>query len=205
MTDDAGYGVRARSAGRPTPAMDRIAKAGLRYTQFHSCALCSPTRAALITGATITRWATGQCGELATASRLRFHHRCGERHRRRDPARNGYDTSWFGKNHNTPGFQESESGPFDQWPSGWASIISMLHGRRKRPVAPLLVSRSYPDFPVGRQARLQPHHDMADDAIRHQRRERLRPNKPFFCYYVPGATHSPHHPTRMVEKFKGKF
>ena len=120
MTDDAGYGVPGTFGGVvPTPAMDRIAKAGLRYTQFHSCALCSPTRSALITGRNHHSVGTGQCGELATGfpgydsiiganngtvgAILRG---------------NGYATSWFGKNHNTPGFQESESGPFDQWPSG---------------------------------------------------------------------------------------
>src|SRR6266852_5043679 len=113
MTDDQGCGVI------PTPALDRIAKAGLRYTQFHSTALCSPTRAALITGrnhhsagfGVISELSTGYPGydsiitpDKATIGAIL--------------KGNGYATSWFGKNHNTPPFQYSVAGPFDQWPSG---------------------------------------------------------------------------------------
>ena len=120
MTDDQGYGVSGTFGGViPTPALDRIAKAGLRYTQFNSTALCSPTRAALITGrnhhsggfGVITELSTGFPGydsiigqDNATIGRIL-----------KD---NGYATSWFGKNHNTPAFQYSVAGPFDQWPSG---------------------------------------------------------------------------------------
>ena len=120
MTDDAGYGVAGTFGGViPTPALDRIASIGLRYTQFHSTALCSPTRAALITGrnhhsvgfGNITELSTGYPGydsiigpEHATAGEIL--------------KENGYATSWFGKEHNTPGFQYTLAGPFDQWPSG---------------------------------------------------------------------------------------
>jgi hypothetical protein len=120
MTDDQGYGVPSTFGGViPTPALDRIAKAGLRYTQFHSTALCSPTRAALITGrnhhsggfGVITELSTGFPGydsiigsDNATVGKIL--------------KENGYATSWFGKNHNTPSFQYGTSGPFDQWPSG---------------------------------------------------------------------------------------
>src|SRR5215470_6628101 len=120
MTDDQGYGVSGTFGGViPTPAMDRIAAAGLRYTQFHSTALCSPTRAALITGRNhhsvgfgiISEQSTGypgydsvigpENGTIGTILRA-----------------NGYATSWFGKNHNTPSYQYSAAGPFDQWPVG---------------------------------------------------------------------------------------
>src|SRR5271166_426445 len=120
MTDDQGYGVGSTFGGViPTPTLDRVANAGLRYTQFHSTALCSPTRAALITGrnhhsvgfGVITELSTGYPGydsiigpENATIGEIL--------------KENGYATSWFGKNHNTPGFQYSTAGPFDQWPSG---------------------------------------------------------------------------------------
>jgi arylsulfatase A-like enzyme len=120
MTDDQGYGVSGTFGGViPTPTLDRIAKAGLRYTEFNSTALCSPTRAALITGrnhhsagfGVIAELSTGYPGydsiigpENATIGTIL-----------RD---DGYATSWFGKNHNTPGFQYSLSGPFNQWPSG---------------------------------------------------------------------------------------
>ena len=120
MTDDSGFGVPSTFGGViPTPALDRIAKAGLRYTQFHSTALCSPTRAAIITGRNhhavgfgmISEMATGFPGydsiigpDNATIGRIL--------------SENGYATSWFGKNHNTPAFLSSVAGPFDQWPSG---------------------------------------------------------------------------------------
>jgi len=120
MTDDQGYGVSGTFGGVvPTPAMDRIAQMGLRYTQFHSTALCSPTRAALITGRNhhsvgfgiISEQATGYPGydsiigpESATIGTIL--------------KQNGYATSWFGKNHNTPSYQYSAAGPFNQWPIG---------------------------------------------------------------------------------------
>src|SRR6202035_4799261 len=120
LTDDVGFGAPSTFGGViPTPALDRIAANGLRYTNFHSTALCSPTRAALITGrnhhsvgfGVISEIATGFPGynsvigkDSATIGRILLE--------------NGYHTSWFGKNHNTPSFQYGESGPFDQWPSG---------------------------------------------------------------------------------------
>ena len=120
MTDDSGYGVPSTFGGViPTPALDRIAANGLRYTNFHSTALCSPTRAALITGrnhhqggfGVIAEQATGYPGydsfitkDTATIGKIL-----------KD---NGYRTSWFGKNHNTPAFMASSTGPFDQWPTG---------------------------------------------------------------------------------------
>ncbi|MFM7191599.1 MAG: sulfatase-like hydrolase/transferase [Microcystaceae cyanobacterium] len=120
MTDDSGYGVPSTFGGViPTPALDRIAQNGLRYTNFNSTALCSPTRAALITGrnhhsvgfGVISEQSTGYPGydsiiprEKATIGKIL-----------KD---NGYWTSWFGKDHNTPEFQASQSGPFDQWPTG---------------------------------------------------------------------------------------
>jgi len=120
MTDDQGYGVTGTFGGViPTPAMDRIAADGLRYTQFHSTALCSPTRAALITGRNhhsvgfgmVSEGSTGFPGydsvippDKATIGTILREH--------------GYATSWFGKNHNTPAFQYSLAGPFNQWPPG---------------------------------------------------------------------------------------
>ena len=120
MTDDQGYGVSGTFGGViPTPAMDRIAKMGLRYTQFHSTALCSPTRAALITGRNHHSVGSGQIGELSTGY-PGYNSIIGP-----DNAtigeilkENGYATSWFGKEHNTPSFQYSMAGPFNQWPVG---------------------------------------------------------------------------------------
>ena len=120
MTDDVGFGAPSTFGGViPTPALDRIAAQGLRYTDFHSTALCSPTRAALITGRNHHSVGNGVVGEIATGfpgydsiipidkgtigTILRA---------------NGYATSWFGKDHNTPSYQSSQAGPFDQWPNG---------------------------------------------------------------------------------------
>jgi hypothetical protein len=120
MTDDQGYGVSGTFGGIiPTPAMDRIAKAGLRFTQFHSTALCSPTRAALITGRNHYSVGSGVIGELSTGY-PGYDSIIGTQNATigtilRD---NGYSTSWFGKNHNTPNFQYSVARPYDQWPSG---------------------------------------------------------------------------------------
>src|ERR1700738_4109143 len=120
MTDDQGYGVSGTFGGViPTPAMDRVAAAGLRYTQFHSTPLCSPTRAAIITGRNHHSVGFGVIGELSTGF-PGYDSVIGK-----DSATigeilkdNGYATSWFGKNHNTPTYQYSTAGPFDQWPSG---------------------------------------------------------------------------------------
>ena len=120
MTDDQGYGVSGTFGGVvPTPAMDRIAKAGLRYTQFHSTALCSPTRAALITGRNHHSVGFGVIGELSTGY-PGYDSIIGPENATIGAIlkENGYATSWFGKNHNTPGFQYSIAGPFEQWPSG---------------------------------------------------------------------------------------
>jgi hypothetical protein len=117
MTDDQGYGVSSTFGGViPTPALDRVAKEGLRYTQFHSTALCSPTRAALITGRNHHSAGFGIIGELSTGY-PGYDSIIGPQNATvgtilRD---NGYATSWFGKNHNTPTYQYSAAGPFDQW------------------------------------------------------------------------------------------
>src|SRR6266513_5470796 len=120
MTDDQGYGVSSTFGGViPTPALDRVAKAGLRYIQFHSTALCSPTRAALITGRNHHSMGFGVISELSTGYPGYDSVMSPEKDSIGTILRdNGYATSWFGKNHNTPAFQLSASGPFDQWPSG---------------------------------------------------------------------------------------
>src|SRR5438270_10253266 len=120
MTDDQGYGISSTFGGViPTPAMDRVAKAGLRYTQFHSTALCSPTRAALITGRNHHSVGSGVIGELSTGypcydSIIGFAHATVGTILQQ----NAYSTSWLGKNYSTPSSQYSVAGPYAQWPSG---------------------------------------------------------------------------------------
>jgi arylsulfatase A-like enzyme len=210
MTDDQGYGVSGTFGGVvPTPAMDRIAQMGLRYTQFHSTALCSPTRAALITGRNhhsvgfgiISEQSTGYPGydsiigpESATIGTIL--------------KQNGYATSWFGKNHNTPSYQYGAAGPFDQWPIGMGfDYFYGFMGGETDQWTPYLFRNMTQVFPwIGRPG-YNLTTDLADDAIAHMRQlDAAAPDQPFFVYYVPGGTHSPHQPTKeWIDKFKGKF
>jgi arylsulfatase A-like enzyme len=210
MTDDQGYGVSSTFGGViPTPALDRVAKAGLRYTQFHSTALCSPTRAALITGRNHHSVGNGVIGELATGypgydSVIGLDNATiGEILKD-----NGYATSWFGKNHNTPSFQYSLAGPYDQWPSGMGfDYFYGYMGGETDQWTPYLFKDHTQIFPWIGHPGYNLTTDMADEAIKYMHvLNASAPDKPFFVYYVPGGTHSPHHPTKeWIAKFKGKF
>ena len=161
MTDDQGYGVSGTFGGViPTPTMDRIAKAGLRYTQFHSTALCSPTRAALITGRNHHSVGFGVIGEMSTGY-PGYDSVIGPESATIGEIlkENGYATSWFGKNHNTPTYQYSVAGPFDQWPvgMGFEYFYGFMGGETDQ-WTPYLYRNHDPDLSVGRQAGLQPHH-----------------------------------------------
>ncbi len=210
MTDDQGYGVSGTFGGViPTPTLDRIANAGLRYTQFCSTSLCSPSRAALITGrnhhsvgfGVISELSTGYPGydsiigiENATIGTIL-----------RD---NGYSTSWFGKNHNTPAFQLSTAGPFDQWPSGMGfEYFYGFMGGETDQWTPYLFRDHTQIFPWVGKPGYNLTTDMADEAINYMKQlNATAPDKPFFVYYVPGGSHSPHNPTKKwIDKFKGKF
>ncbi len=199
MTDDVGYGAPSTFGGViPTPALDRIANNGLRYTNFHSTALCSPTRAALITGrnhhsagfGVISEQATGYPGydsilptDKVTIGRIL-----------RD---NGYATSWFGKDHNTPAFEASQAGPFDQWPIGMGfDYFYGFVGGDTSQWQPNLFRNTSPIYPYVGRPGWNLTTAMADDAIDYMKRiTAIEPDQPFFVYYVPGGTHAPHHPT----------
>lgn len=210
MTDDQGYGISGTFGGViPTPNLDRIAKMGLRYTQFHSTALCSPSRAAIITGrdhhavgfGVIAEQATGYPGydaiigvDNATIGEIL-----------KD---NGYATSWFGKNHNTPDSQYSTAGPFGQWPigMGFEYFYGFMGGETDQ-WTPFLFRNTTQIFPWRDQPGYNMITGMADDAILYlQQVNAAAPDKPFFLYYVPGGSHAPHQPTpEWIAKFKGKF
>ena len=210
MTDDQGYGVSGTFGGViPTPAMDRIANAGLRYTEFHSTALCSPTRAALITGRNHHSVGYGVIGELSTGY-PGYDSVIGPDNATigtilRD---NGYSTAWFGKDHNIPAFQYSAAGPFDQWPvgEGFQYFYGFLGGETDQ-WTPYLYRNTTPVFPWVGKPGYNLTTDLADDAIKYlSSLNAAAPDKPFFIYYVPGGTHSPHQPTKeWIDKFKGKF
>ena len=210
MTDDQGYGVSSTFGGViPTPALDRIAAAGLRYTQFHSTALCSPTRAALITGRNHHEVGFGVITELSTGF-PGYDFYFGPEHATigtilRD---NGYSTSWFGKDHNTPAFQYSAAGPFDQWPSGMGfEYFYGFMGGESDQWTPYLFRDHTQIFPWVDKPDYNLTTDMADEAIDYLRKlDAVAPDKPFFLYYVPGGSHSPHQPKKeWIDKFKGKF
>jgi arylsulfatase A-like enzyme len=210
MTDDQGYGVSGAFGGViPTPAVDRIAKAGLRYTQFHSTALCSPTRAALITGRNHHSVGFGVISELATGF-PGYNSLIGSDNATvgRILQDNGYATSWFGKNHNTPSFQYGASGPFDQWPSGMGfQYFYGFQGGETSQWAPYLFRDHTQIFPWIGKPGYNLTTDLADEAIRYMKEiNASAPDQPFFLYYAPGGTHSPHQPTKeWIDKFKGKF
>jgi arylsulfatase A-like enzyme len=201
MTDDAGFGVPSTFGGViPTPTMDRIATSGLRYNRMFSTSLCSPTRAASITGrnhhsvgfGVIAEQATGYPGydsvigvDNATIGRIL-----------RD---NGYATSWFGKDHNTPTYQASQVGPFDQWPTGMGfEYFYGFVGGDANQWGPNLFRNTTQIYPfVGQEGEWNLITAMADDAIDWMTRiHQTDPSQPLFVYYVPGATHAPHHPTK---------
>jgi arylsulfatase A-like enzyme len=200
MTDDQGYGISSAFGGViPTPAMDRVARAGLRYTQFHSTALCSPTRAALITGRNHHSVGFGVVGELSTGypgydsviepDKATIAQILKE---------NGYATSWFGKEHNTPTYQYSLAGPYDQWPSGMGfEYFYGFMGGETDQWTPYLFKDHTQITPWVGHPGYNLTTDMADEAVKYlHSMNAVAPDKPFFLYYVPGGTHSPHQPTK---------
>ncbi len=210
MTDDQGYGVPGTFGGViPTPALDRVAAAGLRFTEFHSTALCSPTRAALITGRNHHEVGYGVIGELSTGY-PGYDSIIGPENATigRILRDNGYATSWFGKDHNIPTYQYSAAGPFEQWPVGlgFEYFYGFLGGETDQ-WTPYLYRNTSPVEPWVGKPGYNLTTDLADDAIHHMRElNASAPDKPFFVYYVPGGSHSPHQPTQeWIDKFHGKF
>ncbi len=202
ITDDAGFGVPSTFGGViPTPTMDRIANEGLRYNRMFSTSLCSPTRAALITGrnhhsvgfGVISEQSTGFPGynsiigvDNATIGRILLDH--------------GYNTSWFGKDHNTPAFQASQTGPFTQWPTGMGfEYFYGFVGGDANQWEPNLFRNTTQIYPfLGKESGTwNLITGMADEAIDWATRmHQTDPSKPIFIKYAPGATHAPHHPTK---------
>jgi arylsulfatase len=200
ITDDAGFGVPSTFGGViPTPSMDRIAANGLRYNRMFSTALCSPTRAALITGrnhhsagfGVVSEQSTGFPGynsiiakDKATIGRILLD--------------NGYATSWFGKEHNTPAFAASQVGPFDQWPIGMGfEYFYGFVGGDANQWQPNLFRNTTQIYPFEGKPGWNLVTGMADDAIDYMNRmHQIQPDKPIFIKYAPGATHAPHHPTK---------
>ncbi|SEG70070.1 arylsulfatase [Bryocella elongata] len=213
LIDDAGYGQCGTFGGLiPTPTLDALAANGLRYNRFHVAALCSPTRAALLTGrnnhavgmGTITNLATDFPGYNASIPKsaallpqvLQM---------------NGYATAAFGKWHLIPEAEAKVSGPFDHWPThqGFDRFYGFLNGETDQ-WYPELTDGTKPVemvAPQGRKADYTLNEDLADHAIQWIKEEKsLAPDKPFFVYFAPGATHEPlQAPKAYIERFRGKF
>jgi arylsulfatase A-like enzyme len=209
LLDDSGFGQYSTfGGGIPSPTLDKLAAEGIRYNRFHTTALCSPTRAALITGRNHHTAATGVITEAATGYdgyTCILPRSCGTIGRvLRD---NGYMTAWIGKNHNTPAWEVSLAGPFDRWANGLG--FDYFYGFNSGDINqwnPLVFENRNL---VARNPDPQYHltEDLADRAIDWTRQvTSIAPDKPFFLYVAPGANHSPHHaPKEWIDKFKGQF
>lgn len=211
LIDDLGFGQPGTFGGPvPTPAMDQLAAEGLRYTRFHTTAICSPTRAALLTGrnhhqsgfGTITELSTGYPGynsiwprSTATIAEILKYH--------------GYSTAAFGKWHNTPDWETSPVGPFDHWPTslGFEYWYGFQGGETSQ-WEPQLFRNTQPVEPeIGPEEGYNLNVDLAEDAISWiDRQNSIAPDKPFFVYFAPGAVHAPLHVSQeWIDKFAGQF
>jgi arylsulfatase len=207
ITDDAGFGVPSTFGGViPTPTMDRIANNGLRYNRMFSTALCSPTRAALITGRNHHSAGFGVISEQSTG--FPGYNSIIERDKAtigRMLKDNGYSTAWFGKDHNVPAFQASQVGPFDQWPIGMGfEYFYGFVGGDANQWQPNLFRNTTQIYPFQGKPGWNLITGMADDAVDYiSRMHQIDPSKPIFIKYAPGATHAPHHPTKeWVQKIQ---
>jgi len=209
LIDDMGFG-QSSAFGGPLhmPTVDRLANSGLRYNQFHTTALCAPTRMALLSGrnhhmnnmGSITETATAYPGNTAQrpdkvaplAMMLRY---------------NGYTTAHFGKNHETPVWEISPSGPTDRWPTrnGFDKFYGFMGGETNQWAPAVYDGMIKIELPEDPNYHFMT--DMTNQAIKWVRSVKsLTPDKPFFIYFAPGATHAPHHvPRKWIEKYRGKF
>jgi len=212
LLDDVGFGASSAFGGPcSTPTAERLASSGLRYNRFHTTALCAPTRQALLTGRNHHTVGMGVITELATSapgySSIRPN-TCAPL--AKTLTLNGYSTAQFGKCHEVPVWQTSPMGPFDAWPSkggGFEYFYGFIGGETNQ-YYPATYEGTIPVEPE--KTPDEGYHfteDMTDKAIAWVRQQKaLMPDKPFFVYYAPGATHAPHHvPSEWSAKYKGRF
>ena len=211
LLDDVGFGATSTFGGpAPTPALDELAKGGLRYNRFHVNSLCSPTRAALLSGrndheigfGTVIEGAQGYPGynsiwprsAASIAEILKL---------------NGYSTAAFGKWHNTPAWETNPAGPFDHWPTGlgFEYFYGFVAGMDEQWYPRLYRNTVAVEPPTTPAAGYHLTSDLANDATRWvQQHDAVAPQKPFFLYFATGATHEPHQvPQEWIDKYKGKF
>lgn len=211
LLDDVGFGASSAFGGPcHTPTAERLAKNGLKYSRFHTTALCSPTRAAMLTGRNHHTVGMGGITEIATAAPGYTSMRPNTCAPLAEILRlNGYSTAQFGKCHEVPTWEVNPVGPFDRWPtgSGFEYFFGFVGGECNQ-YQPSLFEQTIPTGPNKSVA--DGYHlmaDMTERAIRWARQQKaLAADKPFFMYFAPGATHAPHHvPADWIAKYKGKF
>ena len=211
LMDDVGPGLPSTYGGEiHTPALSRVANAGISYNRFHSTAMCSPTRAALLTGRNHHRVGAGQIAEFAND----WDGYSGVQPKSSamvpEVLKNyGYSTGAWGKWHNTPAEQTTASGPFDYWPTGYGFeyFYGFLAGEASQYEPHLMRNTTVVHPPKTPEQGYHLTTDIADDAIGWlQKHKAFQPDKPFFMYWAPGALHGPHHIMKeWADKYKGKF
>ena len=209
LIDDIGFGASSAFGGPiKMPTLDKMAANGLRYNRFHTTALCSPTRTALLTGHNHHANNAGAIMELATG----FPGNTGIRPREITPLaqilrQNGFSTAMFGKYHETPPWEVSVSGPFDRWPtgSGFDKFYGFIGGETNQWAPAIFDGVTRVEQPQTKNYHFT--EDMTNQAIRWVSAQKsLTPAKPFYMYFATGATHAPHHaPKEWIEKYKGQF
>jgi arylsulfatase len=211
LLDDVGFGASSVFGGPcQTPVAERLAAAGLRYTRFHTTALCSPSRAALLSGRNHHMVGMAGCTELATSAPGYNSMRPNTMAPLPEILRlNGYSTAQFGKCHEVPVWETSPVGPFDRWPtgSGFEYFYGFVAGETNQWYPSIHEGTKIVDPPKTPEEGYHFMGDMTDRAIAWVRQQRLLAGeKPFFLYFAPGATHAPHHvPKEWADKYKGKF
>jgi arylsulfatase A-like enzyme len=212
LLDDVGFGASSAFGGPiNTPVAERLAGGGVKYSRFHTTALCAPTRQAMLTGRNHHSVGMGGITEIATSAPGNNSLRPNTKAPLAETLKlNGYSTAQFGKCHEVPVWQSSPMGPFDGWPSGGGGFEYFYGfiGGENNQWDPALYEGTTPiEPPTTPEEGYHLTEDLADKAISwiHQQKA-LMGDKPFFAYFAPGATHAPHHvPLEWAEKYKGKF
>jgi arylsulfatase len=211
LIDDVGFGASSAFGGPcATPNFERLAANGLKYSRFHTTALCSPTRAALLSGRNHHSVGMGAITEMATSAPGNSSIRPKSKAALAEIMKlNGYSTAQLGKCHEVPYWEVSPVGPFDHWPigSGFEYFYGFIGGEANQYYPGLYEGTTAVEPPKTPEEGYTLTEDLADHGVRWIRQQKaLMPDKPFFMYFAPGATHAPHHvPARWSDKYKGKF
>ncbi|CAM4193454.1 Arylsulfatase [Mycobacterium basiliense] len=211
LIDDVGFGASSAFGGPcHTPVAERLAAGGLKLNRFHTTALCSPTRQALLTGRNHHSVGMGAITEMATSAPGNNSIRPKEKAPIAETLKlNGYSTAQFGKCHEVPGWEVTPMGPFHQWPtgSGFEYFYGFVGGEANQYYPGLYEGTTAVEPPKTPEEGYTLTEDLADRAITWVRQQKaLMPDKPFFMYFAPGATHAPHHvPRKWSDKYQGKF